>query len=523
MRRLLVLVAASVLTGCTTVVGGTPLAVQVEQRGPKGSVPAGLERFYAQSLSWQDCVPFAHDEESQDAFGKRDVQCARLEVPLDYAKPDGRSIIVGLLRRPAEEAAQRIGSLVINPGGPGASGMASASNLAADIKGSPVAKRFDIVGFDPRGIGASEPRVRCLDDAEWDAERLEPVPGSTPQDVAREETENRDLATKCTERSGADLLANVGTRDVVKDMDVMRSALGDEKLTYLGYSYGTRIGTAYAEAFPGSVRALVLDGAIDPQADPVTEAIGQIKGFEEAFDAFVKWCVEQDECALGKSAADADKRLDELAAGAKATPITVGDRKLSYTDIGVAIAAALYSEQAWETLNTALTQLADSDGETLLLIADLYLGRGKNGKYSGTFDANTAITCVDEPRVTDRAVVTEQINKIVAAVGTDSLLLDTEPPLPVLDVCAFWPAPVTSQPHQPAVPGLPQVLVVSTTGDPATPYQAGVALAKALGGRLLTYEATQHTAFLQGNDCVDDAGTKYLVDLQLPPDGTRCS
>ena len=502
---------ATMLSACTVQVTGTPVTGQTETLGPKGTVPAGLERFYGQALTWRDCRGMAHDDESRRAFGTRDVRCATITVPLDYAKPDGKTAALGLLRRQA--TGTKVGSLLINPGGPGVSGMSAAASIAGQIKGSELAEKFDLVGFDPRGIGVSEPKITCLTDQEMDADRAEP----DNKTVAEEESENKDFATKCAERSGgADVLANVGTRDVVRDMDVMRSVLGDEKLTYVGYSYGTRIGTAYAEAFPANVRALVLDGAVDPNEDPVSQAIEQVRGFDKALDDFFVWCADKRTCTVKDR-----NTLRGLLEGLEKTPLDVKGRKLSAGDATTAVAAALYSDETWTFLAGALTDLTKGDGGQLMLLADLYLGRSEDGKYSGTMAALVAVRCVDEPRLTDRAQVEEATRKIVE--GTkDSFMAATDPPLAALDSCAFWPAPNTSAPHQPEVAGVPPVLVISTTGDPATPYQAGVNLAKAMGGRLLTYEATQHTVFMQGDACVDKIGTRYLVDLALPADGTRC-
>jgi pimeloyl-ACP methyl ester carboxylesterase len=499
------------LSACTAQVSGSPTAGQSQTLGPKGPVPAGLERFYGQALTWRDCKAMAHDDESRRAFKDRDVTCALVTVPLDYTKPDGKSITLGLLRKQA--TGTKIGSLLINPGGPGVSGMSAAVSIAGQIEKSELAEKFDLVGFDPRGIGVSEPKIRCLTDPEMDADRITPENDT----VQAEESENKDFATKCAERSGGvDVLANVGTRDVVRDMDVMRSALGDDKLTFVGYSYGTRIGTAYAEAFPGNVRALVLDGAVDPLEDPVTQSIGQIKGFDQALDAYLVWCADKRSCTVKKKT-DLSALIEKL----DKDPLAVGDRKLSAADATIAIAAALYSDDTWTFLAGAIAGLAGGDGSQLMLLADLYLGRSDDGTYSGTMAALVAIRCVDEPRITDRAQVEDTTRKIIEATK-GSFMVATDPPLPALDPCAFWPVPNTAEPHQPKVDGVPPLLIISTTGDPATPYQAGVNLAKAVGGRLLTYEATQHTVFMQGDECVDTAGTRYLVDRTLPAEGLRC-
>ncbi len=516
-----VLLAAS-LAACTSSGKTEPPAPTTESHPPSGPVPAGLERFYGQSLSWADCAPYATSEDSRSAFQAKDVQCARLTVPLDYAKPAGDTITLGLLRRKA--TGERIGALVVNPGGPGASGMVAAAGLAKPAAGTGLGKRFDLVGFDPRGIGASQPAIHCLTDAERDADRADDseTDGSSAG-VLKQESQEKDFAAKCAQRTddGTGMLANVGTRDVVKDLDVLRSVLGDEKLTYLGYSYGTRIGSAYAEAFPRNVRAMVLDGAVDPEQDAVESLVAQGQGFGTAFTQFAKWCTAQQDCALGADAGGAVKAFQDLVRPLIDFPVPVGDgRKLSYEDATTGVIQALYQESLWDTLNTGLNELKQQRGATLEKLADIYNERDSDGRYGTTQDAFTAIRCVDDPRVTDPAVILKAQEEYVKVAP---FLDDGRPASAARDACAFWPVPNTSEPHVPNVEGLAKTLVISTTNDPATPYQAGVNLAKGLKGALLTYEGTQHTVFLQGVKCVDEAGTDYLVDGTLPPDGKRCS
>ncbi|GAA3684980.1 alpha/beta hydrolase [Lentzea roselyniae] len=518
-RLLSVLLVIPLLASCTSIVDGTAKpGVSLEKPGPAGTVPAGLEKFYGQQLAWQDCAPFATTGSSRQAYGsKRDVECTRLQVPLDYSKPDGDTITIGVLRYRA--TGQKIGSLLINPGGPGASGMASAAGLITDYRKTELAKRFDLIGFDPRGIGASEPAVRCLTGAERDAERLDLDVDTSAEGIAQTEQENKAYAEKCAAgtKFGAAMLANLGTRDVVKDMDVLRSALGDAKLSYLGYSYGTRIGTEYAETFPQNVRALILDGAVDPTQDQLASLVAQAAGFQKAFDEFVKWCREKKDCPLGD---DANASFRQLTTPLIQKPVNVGDRKLSYNDAITATIQALYSEQLWPLLLDGLDELKTGKGGTLLRLADAYLDRDDQGNYSTITDAFTAVHCVDDPRLTDKNALLETAKKYKEAAP---FLDDGNPPGAALDSCAFWPAPVSGRTAPPKADGIPPLLVISTTGDPATPYQAGVNLAKALNSRLLTFEGVQHTVFLQGDKCVDEAGVKYLIDLTLPADGTRCA
>jgi pimeloyl-ACP methyl ester carboxylesterase len=512
----LVLVAvASTTLACASAMGN------LAQRGPAGAVPAGLERFYGQDLSWGGCSAFATTPEDKEAYADPALQCTYLEVPLDYAKPNDKVIKVGLLRRPASDPTQRIGSLVINPGGPGGSGMSAAASKADDIKNNALGRRFDFVGFDPRGVGSSKPQVQCQTAAERDAERLMDLNVDTsPAAVERTEAHEKAENAGCASRTGTDVLAHIGTREVARDLDVMRSVLGDAKLTYLGYSYGTRIGTNYAEDFPGNVRAMILDGALDPAQDPVAQLIDQGRGFQQAFDVFAAWCAGRAGCALGQDKSQAVNAFQARVRPLIDNPVVVSDgRKLSYTDATIGTVQALYVPQLWTPLNRGLQELAQGHGDILMRLADFYNGRSPDGTYSTQMDAFQAILCVDNPPVKDPNVARD----IDAQYRKVAPFLDTgRPPSPALDNCAFWPVPPTGEPHHPQVTGLPPVVVISTTQDPATPYQSGVNLARDLKARLLTFEGTQHTAFLQGIGCVDNAGIAYLVDLKLPPEEIRC-
>jgi pimeloyl-ACP methyl ester carboxylesterase len=504
--------AALLLVACTQSTTG--------KAGPDGPEAAQLTRLYEQKLSWGPCGGFAVSASDREAFADPKFDCARLEVPLDYADPGGRTAQLAVLRQKA--SGEKIGSLLINPGGPGASGTSAAASLSSRVAQTPLGQRFDLVGFDPRGVGASTPALDCLNDAEWEAERADLDVDPSPAGVEQTEAENRQYAQRCTQRSGGpEVLANVGTRDVVKDLDILRAALGDAKLTYLGYSYGTRIGSAYAEAFPQNVRALVLDGALDPTETTVERTVKQNAGFQQAFDAFAADCARQPNCPLGTDPAKATTTFQALTrplidAPARAENAT---RTLSYPDAVTGTIQALYLSQLWPALSRGLSTLASGDGTILLRLADIYNGRDPDGHYANDIEAFVSISCVDEERITDRAQQAELIRRANEAAPFRD---DGRGIVPALDPCAFWPSPPTSQPHVPQVQGLPPTLVLSTTGDPATPYQAGVDLAKALHGSLLTYEGTQHTVALQGVPCVDDAVSKYLIDGTLPPPDTVC-
>lgn len=472
-----------------------------------GPVPGGLERYYGQQLAWGPCDGFASTDQDRELYADASLQCARLEVPLDYAAPEGRTARIAVLRHATHQ--RRIGSLVLNPGGPGGSGVQFAASMSRALGDGP----FDVVGFDPRGIGASTPRIDCLTPEETQVDRTDLDIDPSPAGVAQTEAETRDYVAKCVERSGGvDVLANVGTRDVARDLDVLRAALGDRKLTYLGYSYGTFLGSTYAEMFPGNVRALVLDGAVDPTESSADEAVAQYAGFQSAFDAYAADCAKHADCPLGTDPARTTAAFQALTRPLVAAPVQVGPRTLGYPDAVTATITALYNPAGWPTLTEGLRGLAAGDGGPMLSLADSY--------YALDTDVLVAVRCVDDDRVLDRAEVVEIGRRVAAAApfadaGT--------PVVGALDSCALWPAPPTTTSHLPHPQGLAPTLVVSTTGDPATPYQAGVALAQALGATLLTVEGTQHGVVAQGYSCVDEIVADYLVDLKLPAAGARCT
>ena len=491
---------------------------------PSAVPPAGLEAFYGQQLSWGPCANYSTDDSTKQLYAKSRFQCAYLTVPLDYSKPTGSTVKVGVLKV-AATGTDRIGSVVMNPGGPGVSGMSSAAQTSSSA--GALLQRFDLVGFDPRGVGSSQPAIRCHTDAEQDADRAHVDRTRTPADIAEADARAEQLAKRCVELSSADsieassFLGLIGTVDVAKDVDVLRAALGDSRLTFLGFSYGTSIGTQYAEQFPGNVRAMLLDGAVDPDADPATESLGQATGFQAAFDDFAKWCAQQAGCVLGADAANATATYQALTRPLLDKPASLPDgRVLSYDDAITGTFAALYAEALWPYLLQGLQQLAQGDGTVLMAVADTYLERDAHGHYTNVMDALSGVNCMDNPRLgkATRLQIAEQLAK--AAPFMDN----GDPAVALKSVCDFWPAEPTLTPHVPDVPGLAKVLVISTTKDPATPYQAGVNLAKYLGGTVLTVEGTRHTAYLgAGIACVDDIGNAYLIDLKLPAEGTTCA
>ena len=465
-------------------------------------------------VSWEPCH-FTGGQESDLPSG---TECGRLAVPVNYDKPDGDAANLALIRFPA--TGDRIGSLVVNPGGPGESGIEAAISMASLLPAD-IRARFDFVGFDPRGVGSSTPALWCNSDADNDRLRADPQVDYTPAGVAHIENETKAFIQRCVDKMGKEFLANVGTVNVAKDLDSIRAALGDDKLTYLGYSYGTRIGSAYAEAFPQNVRAMILDGAVDPNADPIQADLDQAAAFQKAFDDFAADCATRPDCPLGD---DPTKSVDvyrNMVEPLVQSPAKTDDpRGLAYSDAIVATIMALYSPSLWRHLSDGLSELRQGRGDTMLALADMYMRRDSQGHYSNATDSRVAVNCVDQPAITDPAKVIEEDRRMREVAPFMSYGDFTgHAPMPT---CAFWPVPPTSEPHLVSAPGLPPPLVVSTTHDPATPYQAGVDLAKQLGGALLTFDGTQHTVVFQGNACVDNYASAYLLNGTLPPEGAKC-
>lgn len=487
--------------GCSTVVGGKAVIAEPQ---------------LGQPVSWGPCRPAGGGGDALPI--PAGAQCGKIAVPVDYGKPDGAQINLALIRFPAR--GDKIGSLIINPGGPGESGIEAAASLVEGLPAE-VRQRFDLVGFDPRGVGSSTPALWCNSDEDNDRLRADPQVDYSPEGVARIEGVTKEFIQRCIDKMGNDFLANVGTASVAKDLDALRAAVGDEKLNYLGYSYGTRIGAAYAEAYPNNVRTMVLDGAVDPNADPIQADIDQAEAFQKAFNDYAADCAKDADCPLGTDPTKAVAVYRDLVDPLVDKPMKTKDpRGLSYGDAIIGTVMALYSPNLWRHLTQGLSEMTTGRGDTMLALADMYMRRDPQGRYTNATDARIAVNCVDQPPITDREKVVEEDRRLreVAPFMSYGEFTGHAP----LGTCAFWPVPPTSQPHTVSAPGLPPVLVISSTGDPATPYQAGVDLAKQLGGALLTFKGTQHTVAFQGEQCVDDYVAAYLVDLKLPSAGATC-
>ncbi|MBN9791723.1 alpha/beta hydrolase [Pseudonocardia sp. TMWB2A] len=482
-----------------------------------GSDPAPLAAFHTQELAFGPCAGYATTELDAPVLGADGLECARLTVPLDYDDPAGRTAELGVLRVPA--TGDRIGSLVVNPGGPAKPGMSYAAQLAGFPGSDRITERFDLVGFDMRGTGASTPTVDCFTDDERRDDLLMATflfgGESWSEDVTRH------AAASCAEGSGgAEVISHLGSRDTVRDMDVLRAALGDDQLNFLGASYGTRLGAVYAETFPRNVRSMVLDGGMDPNLGIRDRMVQQYAGFQRSFDAMATACAAAGNCPLGDDPQQATARFQELVRPLADDPVpTGGDRGLTYRSAVEAVLFALYSQDNWPTLVQGLTELTAGRGDLLLAIRDGAHERRSDGSYPTFIEGAFATHCNDRERLTPDQETAMRRQMLRAAP-----FLDDGRGSGARDGCEHWPAgPTLGSPYATDVDGLPQTLVVSVTGDPASPHEGGVALADTLGSGLLTVEGERHGAVLvAGNACVDDVVADYLIDLTVPDDA-RCS
>jgi pimeloyl-ACP methyl ester carboxylesterase len=507
----LAVVAALLAVGCSAGSPGAssaPATAHSSQTAAAGLAPASppttIAGYYAQKLHWRPCA--------------RGFQCAQLLVPFDYQRPAWRRFSLPVIKLPASDPARRIGSLVLNPGGPGGSGVQYAL-AAQSVVSAAVRARFDVVGFDPRGVGQSVPAIHCLTGPELDTYLKTNDDPVTPAQLATVVTQSKLFAQGCEQRSGA-LLPYVGTRDAARDMDVLRAALGDAKLTYLGKSYGTYLGAWYAQEFPAHVRAMVLDGAVDPGQSGLSMNEVQAKGFEVALRSFTANCVRLASCPLGHGTVTAGiGRLQGLLNRTTSKPLVsvIAGQPASAPLLLLGVAAALYTKSYWQYLRAGLTGAFAGNGSLLVELADLLVERNGAGHYSNLVDAETAVNCVDRPWPRSLPVwrsAASAAQKAAPQFGA-ALMWGSLP-------CAYWPVPAPA-PAPLRAEGAPPILVVGTTRDPATPFQQAQALARDLSsGVLLAWNGDGHTAYLMGSTCVDTAVDRYLITLATPRNGTLC-
>ncbi len=447
------------------------------------------------------------------------VDEARVSVPLDHDDPVGAQIELYMVRHRAADPTARIGVLFVNPGGPGYGG----SDLAAQaefIYDQPLLDSFDIIGIDPRGTGLSEPGVDCVDD-------YDPYFGvETGPDTTREDTTLREVTAEfaggCVERSG-EMLQHLTTVDTARDFDLVRQALGEDTVSYFGWSYGTQLGATWATLFPDTVRAAVLDGAVDPSVGRVDGLVQQSAGFDASLSTFLADCSADPTCAFN-SDGDAEGAFLDLLTQIETTrvPTIAGRPDLNQGVFEVGVAQALYSDSFWPQLAQALADATTGDGAGMLALYDSYFGRLPDGTYGDELEAYFAITCADDPAPAGAAAIDDAIARR-ADFFVSSPRLGTTAAYEVL-ICASFPAGATGDGDDGFEIngiGAGPIVVVGNTGDPATPFEGSRTMAETLEeGVFVEVEADQHTAYGL-NSCIDDAIDTYLVDLVVP-DGLRC-
>jgi pimeloyl-ACP methyl ester carboxylesterase len=461
-----------------------------------------LDRFYKQHIEWHGC---------EGGF-----QCATFVVPADYAKPTGATLKISAIR--LKSSGRHDGSLFINPGGPGGSAI-DYVRAARQVIPSSVRKHYDVVGYDPRGVGDSAP-VRCVSGAFLDRfNALDPLVSSQRQatiDMAKQ------FAASCKTKAG-NLLGHVATIDAARDMDVLRALVGDPKLTYLGKSYGTYLGALYANLFPKRVRALILDGAVDPAESAENSLRIQARGFETALKAFLQNCASNN-CSLGSTYSSALAEFDRLFQSAASNPLP-GDnyqyadgRTVDRAVFEYGVASALYSRNEWSFLRDALADAQNGKGGRLLALMDRLTERDSDGHYSNLIESNVSISCVDRPAPRSLAA----IEKNASVWGKESPHFGAYEAWGLV-ACVYWPVPAVVKNMPLRAHGAPPILVIGTSRDPATPYVDAQRLASELdSGVLLSYDGDGHTVYGDGNGCVDSIGNDYLLDLKVPRAGTKC-
>jgi pimeloyl-ACP methyl ester carboxylesterase len=498
-------VSASVFTACLLVASWLGSAGVSQATGPVTTLKPTIvdTRATRSKLVWERCL------------GSQ-LECTTLRVPMDYSQPTGRMISMAVNRLKAADSARRLGVIFINPGGPGGSGTDFAAR-AEGLFSNTIRSRFDIIGFDPRGTGLSEP-VKCVAPKELDRFfAADPSPDAS-WEINRVFDTADVIATSCASKLGVDYLKQLGTHNVARDMDRLRDALGENKISMLGFSYGTLLGATYADMFPTRVRTFVLDGALDASATFDDRAIQQAKGFERSLQLFMADCAKRSSCTarLGKNPMDT---LDNILANLEKIPMIVGKRKLGPGEAYLGLIRPLYSERnGWPRLEEALVQAKAGSGEGLLELSDAYTARHSDGTYGSLQEANIAINCADSQTSRDRdhyARLAKQLTVVSPHFGAAMAYGNV--------VCAVWPFPGEFDGWKTPAIGAPPILVVGTRNDPATPYVWAQSMAKGFKqGVLLTWEGSSHTAYFSGNQCVRDAVDDYLVKQLLPAVGAVC-
>ncbi|MCP2338542.1 alpha/beta hydrolase [Actinomadura rupiterrae] len=483
--------------------------------GTAAALPASIT---GQRPAWAPCTGMPADAPASSGQ-KGAPSCAKIKVPLDYAHPGGGTVDLALLRFPATDPAHRIGSLLFNFGGPGASGTDTLGQAAGQFQN--LGKRYDLVGFDPRGVGRST-AVRCLDDRALDKFTSS---DSTPDDASEEKAltdEDAAYVRSCASNSGT-LLPHVGTLTAARDMDVIRSVLGDAKLHYFGISYGTWLGANNAHQLPGNVGRAVLDGAVDTKISGIDLALQQSAAFQRALGNFAAYCagLGRAQCPMGTDKNAVVASVQKLLDGLDAHPVNTQQRRPLTQSLGeTGVSAALYDQTSWKILAAGLDRAAKGDGTLLLTLADLQNGRDENGHYSNLLAAYTAISCAD---TTERYTV-QDVKRELPRFRNASPIFGPSAAWGLLS-CSGWPYKGDDAAKEVSAPSAAPIVVVGNEGDPATPYAWAPALTREIGGRavLLTLKGQGHGAYLTGDRCIVNAVDSYFLDGKVPPPNTTCT
>ncbi len=465
----------------------------------KPDYPKSLSGYYAQEINWQRC--------------NQDFQCATLAVPIDYSRLSTGTFEIALLKYEARTS-KKIGSLIVNPGGPGGSGVDYA--YAAEYIFSPdILDRYDIVGFDPRGVSRSAP-IRCLDDKELDANNNSDSKPDNEEEFKQILRDTKKYVEICKNKNKH--LSEYSTANVARDMDILREAVGDKQLNYMGKSYGTYLGTLYAQFFPDKVGRVVLDGAVDPTISNFQQKLTQAISFDQAFLAFAKDCAEKKNCSLPQGENEAIVEMQDLFAQAVKKPLSTksSNRTLSETMMVLGTASAMYdSATGWPKLRKAISQAQNGFGDEFLTLADEYTGRRSDGSYpNNEFDSGAVIDCldVDEPRTV------MQIKRKAKSFAEQAPLFGPYLAYGGLTCKYFGQSQkVTISPTNTANP----IIVIGTTGDPATPYEWAQGLSKLLTNSVLvSLKGEGHTGQGQGNACIDDQIDDFYLTGKVPTTST---
>ncbi len=500
-------VAALLLAGCT------PSTRWVSPTTASSAGPAVSGGVRIDPPVWTGCDSDADKLLQGQAPTKIKYDCATIKVPQDWAHPDaGKQFDIALIRVRSADQHNRIGSMLVNPGGPGGSGVELATYLSVELPDD-ILDRFDVVGFDPRGVSRSDP-VKCFTDSDLDSYfGFDPDPQSQA-DFDAFVALNRKMAGECQAKYG-DTLSLFSTEQAARDMDGIRAALGEQKITYLGFSYGTLLGATYAQLFPKNIRAFVLDGAVDPTQAAIPSAEGQAAGFEHAFDEFADWCkTNTTQCP---AAPDPRATLTAALTKARSAPVTATDgRKVTSGWILLGAIQALYSKRLWPNLGEGIAGIAKGDSQRIMELADEYGQRDANGHYANMIDIFDTVSCDDDAS----GETVDQARTLQSQWRGKYPLFGTSLAMGIVS-CAVWTAKRDPYPKG-AAAGAPPIVVVGTVNDPATPYAQTAKLATMLGvGHVLTWEGEGHTAYPQ-TTCIRAAVDSYLITLSVPQEGTRC-